>query len=247
MHCAGRMTRFVIPEGVRLIELWVTPEAIDRSLHYAGPGPPPRAPPPSPRPHACLNNRIQDPDGLGELWMETSNRAVAHYGSTVPSYTIPNHELDRGLFKAVFDTGLIVHAQALEAAENQMVAHDPSYGLDNAWMYLLLGDPEMRIRRGGPLVLAPSFPDEIEQCIPGPRPCDPLRIVVRDDFGRPVPEALVSVFKAGPNGQDEVLVTRYADPDGAVSLEIAPSSSGELHVGVRDADGNSSMDVIRVR
>jgi len=42
VHCKGRL---------RLIELCVTPEALDRSLHHAGPGPPPRAPPPSPRPN----------------------------------------------------------------------------------------------------------------------------------------------------------------------------------------------------
>jgi hypothetical protein len=42
VHCRGRL---------RLIELCVTPEPIDRSLRHAGPGPPPRAPPPSPRAH----------------------------------------------------------------------------------------------------------------------------------------------------------------------------------------------------
>jgi hypothetical protein len=41
-HCAGRL---------RLIELCVTPEAIDRALLHFGPGPPPRAPAPAARAH----------------------------------------------------------------------------------------------------------------------------------------------------------------------------------------------------
>jgi hypothetical protein len=51
-HCQGRMTRFVIPEGVRLVELCVTAEAVQRVLRHAGPGPPPAAPPRRPRVHA---------------------------------------------------------------------------------------------------------------------------------------------------------------------------------------------------
>ncbi len=34
VHCQGRMTRFVIPEGVRLLELCTTPGAIARAMAH---------------------------------------------------------------------------------------------------------------------------------------------------------------------------------------------------------------------
>ena len=41
--------------------------------------------------------------------------SYAHYGATVDSWTTQNHELDRQMFKAVYDLGLTTHAQAIEA------------------------------------------------------------------------------------------------------------------------------------
>lgn len=193
---------------------------------------------------ACSNSHLDDPDSVAELWMESSSRAVAHYGATVPSYTHPNHELDRAMFQAVYDTGLTIHAQAIEAAEDQMVAYDPTYGWDNAWMYLLLGDPELRIRRGAVLVLVLELPVQIEVCRVGPCPLD---VRVLDELGNPVPDVLVSVFKEGMDGKDEVLDNRYAGRTGVATLDITPSTPGELLVSVRDQLGNSSTEVVEVR
>jgi len=185
---------------------------------------------------ACNNNDIRVADCVGERWMEeTNDGAVAHYGATVPSWTIANHELDRGLFKAVFEDGITGHAQAISAAEDQMVAANEE---DNAWMYMLLGDPEMKIKRLGALDWAVIMPEALQVCPDG---CG-LTVEVYDREGLAVKEALVSVWKRANNGKlasgDEVFTNTYTDAGGAASLSVSPSTEGEMEVVVRDLDGN---------
>ncbi len=185
---------------------------------------------------ACNNNDIRVADCVGENWMEeTNDGAVAHYGATVPSWTTPNHELDRGLFKAVFEDGITGHAQAISAAEDQMTS---AYDGDNAWMYMLLGDPEMKIKRLGALDWTVIMPEAIQVCPDG---CG-LTVEVYDPEGLAVKEALVSVWKRANNGKlasgDEVFTNTYTDAGGAASLSVTPSTEGEMEVVVRDLDGN---------
>jgi hypothetical protein len=97
---------------------------------------------------ACSNAALNTSPSIAETWMQTPhNRAVAHYGATEPSWTEANHKLDYYLFQAVYNLNMTTHAKAIRYAEKQMTAWDPGAGGENAWKYLLLGDPEMRIRR----------------------------------------------------------------------------------------------------
>jgi hypothetical protein len=193
---------------------------------------------------ACNNSDIRVSDCVGEHWMEEiGNGAVAHYGATVPSWTTANHELDRGLFKAVFEDGITGHAQAISAAEDQMVAANQE---DNAWMYMLLGDPEMKIKRLGALNWTVIMPEAIQVCPDG---CG-LTVEVYDPEGQAVKEALVSVWKRANNGKlasgDEVFTNTYTDAGGAASLIVSPSTEGTVEVVVRDLDGNVSTGSLPV-
>jgi hypothetical protein len=190
---------------------------------------------------ACTNGDLNVSDSIAEIWMEsTSNRAVSYYGATIPSYTSQNHELDRRMFKAVYDLGLTTQSHAIEYAEDQMSA---IVGSDNAWMYLLLGDPDMQIRRRNPQTLVIKIPEYINIC-KGPG-CF-LDVSVLDKIGNPVQGARVSVWKEG-KFEDEVLTNRYTDRSGNASLQVNASTTGTLYYSVKDELGNTTVGKIQVR
>lgn len=186
-------------------------------------------------------------DCLGEAWLEAATTgAIAHYGATVPSGTYENHELDFRMFEAVYDLGLVTHAQAIEYAEAQMAAAYPSG--KNAWMYLLLGDPALKIRRKAPLELVLDLPLAVELCpIPGP-PCD-IGIKVALPDGKPLAGALVSLWKqgGGADGSDEVLTNAYTSSTGVAALSVQPKTAGVIHYSVRDDSGNVETGTIAVK
>ena len=186
---------------------------------------------------ACNNAELGVEDCIGEAWLEeTEGGAVAHYGATEPSYTVQNHELDRAMFAAVWDDGLVTHAHAIEAAERRMADVE---GSDNAWMYLLLGDPDLKIRRSAPPAWNLVIPEMLPVC--GSGPCE-LTVEAYDEFGRPLEQVLVSAWKPAPAGAkagDEVFANRYTGTDGRATLAIEPATEGALALTVRDLDGNA--------
>ena len=194
---------------------------------------------------ACTNSALDAEDAGGEIWMEqVDHGSVSYYGATVASSTSQNHELDRRMFKAVYDLGLVTQSHAIEYAEAQMAAVVAS---GNAWMYLLLGDPDMQIRRDAVLTIVTIIPPEIPIC-PIP-PCD-ITVQIVDGFGRPIPEALVGLWKPSPgngansgaNPPDEVFDNRYTDINGMATIPASPSTAGKLYYAVEDGDGNSVLD-----
>jgi hypothetical protein len=193
---------------------------------------------------ACSNTGLSTDDAISEAWMEEQDAgAVSYYGATVPSLTSQNHVLDEWMFRAVYDEGLITQAHAVERGEEQMAALS---GDDNAWMYLLLGDPEMKIRTKNPRKLVlDDIPRQLAGC--RPRPCD-IAVRVIDEVGNPVPEARVSFWKAGRDrGTDEVFVNGYADESGRIKLPVSPTTPGTLFYAVDDGEGNASSGTISVR
>lgn len=189
---------------------------------------------------ACSNAHLSTNDSISEIWMRQPNRgAVSYYGATVPSSTSQNHVLDQWMFKAVYDEGLVTQSHAIERAEAQMAALS---GSGNAWMYLLLGDPDLQIRRRNPLELRIDLERQWRLCA---APCK-LVLTVLDEKGRPVPEALVGLWKTGPTGADEVFVNRYADKNGRVTLEASPTTAGKLFYAVEDGQGNSLFGSVEV-
>lgn len=190
---------------------------------------------------ACNNSELGVADAFGEAWMEDiDNRAVAFYGATVPSGTTANHELDRQMFKAVYDLGLTTHGKAIEYAEAQMTA---IAGSENAWMYLLLGDPEMKIRRRAPFSLAITAPVLTTRC---PTSVCPIAIRVLDSLGNPLSGLKISAYKPGLTG-DEVNENLYSDALGNVNLPVAPRTAGPMFVSAEGADGSTQTVTVNVQ
>lgn len=175
--------------------------------------------------------------------MELANAgASSYYGATRTSYTSQNHVLDEWMFKAVFDEGLLTQSHAIERGEAQMAALS---GSDNAWMYLLLGDPDMKIRTKNPYRFELKIPEMIEIC----KFCE-LPIQVFDIKGNPVSNALVGLWKPGskdrPNQPGETWINGYTDHNGYVSLPYSALTEGELFYSVEDEYGNAVFDKIQV-
>jgi hypothetical protein len=176
---------------------------------------------------ACTNNDLLTDDCFGEKWMETRERAVAFHGASVPSGTAANHTYDREVFDAIYnyDTFLII-SEATAAAEvvvNEAFLDDPWSGQYNSWVYLLLGDPELKIwREDVPELVLSDYPQDV------PTGGGVFRLRVSDGQLRsPVPFATVAVYKDG-----EVADNRYSDADGWVEIPIDPETPGQMRVTV---------------
>lgn len=196
---------------------------------------------------ACSNAALDSSPSISEFWMRTSNwMGVAHYGATVPSATDANHVLDAKMFEAVYDKGLTTHAKAIRWAEKQMTLALPGSGTGNAWMYLLLGDPEMRIRRR-PVHALPRLeaPAAIGECHVV---CDPLRVRVTDPSGKPVAGALVIAHQPpAPEPGPVADASGYTNADGVVDLPIGDAAPGALRLTARAGGDDLAVGVVPVR
>jgi hypothetical protein len=190
----------------------------------------------------CGNSALDsDGDCIAEVWMEQTDGAVSHYGATRPSFTGQNHVLNLKMHKAVYDKDITRQARTIAWAENKMALKK---GEHNAWKYLLLGDPEMEIRRRNPLPMFVVRPDYLVLS-----EGDTLRIEVREpDRGTPVHDALVAAWKpgSGPRDEDEVFDNRYTDEHGIARIPCEPQSPGWLYFTIQDDLGTSMMDRIFV-
>ena len=184
---------------------------------------------------ACSNMDLRVSDCVGESWMSRlGDGAAAFYGATVPSWTGQNHELDRALFRAVFNYGMTSISHAIESAEEEKALN---VGSENAWMYGLLGDPDLTIRTTRDAHLVVMAPEALTACTEPP--CY-LELLVKDEEGIPVHHVLVSAWKPAPNGKapsEEVFDNAYTDAEGRVLLR-ADASEGPLQFWARDVDGN---------
>lgn len=190
---------------------------------------------------ACTNSNLNSEDSISEVAMESAtSRAVSYYGASEPSDTTPNHELDRQMFQAVYNLGMTTQSHAIQYAEHQMAAMTWD---DNAWRYLLLGDPEMQIRRRNPLKLVIVGPISVGVCKLGPCYLD---LSIFDEVGNPVPDLVVSAWKSSRAG-DEVLTNQYSDRSGKAHLQIAPQTTGAIQVTVNDRAGNTVQTSIPVK
>lgn len=179
---------------------------------------------------SCWNSWIDDanyPDSLAEDWMShAKSPAVAHYGSTEVSSGSQNNRLNPALFEAVFDKGITRHGQAIAWAEDKMYELKPG---TNSWMYMLLGDPSMRLRRKNPDPIVVVTPGGVDVCSTG---CDvPVQVLAED--GSPLAGMLVSAWQAGG-----FQANAYTDADGYASLPAPTELLGELVITVGDMDGN---------
>jgi hypothetical protein len=176
---------------------------------------------------ACDNHKLTT-SCLGEAWMNKyPGGAVASLGATNPSYTIPNHDYDKELFRQFCETGPSAEYRVGwigNAAATYIIDHHGGIGQDNAKMYLWLGDPATEIWTDIPGNLTIDCPTDI--------PVGPQNVTITvSDFGSPVENATVCLYIPG-----EVYEVGTTGSDGTVSLRIMPASTGVLYVTVSQHD-----------
>ncbi|MCH2109287.1 MAG: C25 family cysteine peptidase [Polyangiaceae bacterium] len=187
---------------------------------------------------ACTNSKLTQEDSISELWMSMTDTldnpvgSVSAYGATEPSYTDQNHILDQWMFRAVFDEGLVRQSHAIERAEAQMGA---IVGSSNAWLYLLLGDPAMDIRRSYVPLPIISWRLRPEICLSAI--CE-VSGVIQDELKKPLPFARISLV-VGADTENPQQFSVYADQNGEFSLQLPELSEPSLDVFVRSDEGAS--------
>ncbi|MDX9755170.1 MAG: C25 family cysteine peptidase, partial [bacterium] len=109
---------------------------------------------------ACQNNRLRVSDCVGEAWMSSEHGAVAYWGATVNSWTTENHQRALSIFRSIYEYNNETLGPALANAE--YLSYLSSSGSDswqsNTFCYLLLGDPELSIRKNSLLLTLEFIP-----------------------------------------------------------------------------------------
>ncbi|MGQ0722043.1 MAG: C25 family cysteine peptidase [Candidatus Eiseniibacteriota bacterium] len=172
---------------------------------------------------ACLNNSISTFECIGEKWMKTTGRSVAHFAASHCTSRDANDLLDLELFETIYEDGHRILGEAIAAAHAATMISFPVEGEANAWQYLLLGDPELEVWTAAPpplFVLA-----DVSEVSTGPTT---VVVTVSGSSARSatgVSMATVAVWKDG-----EVSEALYTDAMGQVSVPVDPQTPGTLTI-----------------
>lgn len=174
---------------------------------------------------ACQNGRIRVEDCIGERWMKRANGgAVAHFGASANSFTYENHERTKGIFRAIYETGHTRLGPMLARAEQISYT---TYGGGSLWesntfAYILLGDPEMTIRRKAvPLNIASGALSGLLQAAK-----NGVSVTVLDQDKLKVPEVFVQATDDkgkrhnGFTGRNGEVVIEGLDPERIARLDL---------------------------
>jgi hypothetical protein len=186
---------------------------------------------------------------FGESWMRQKHHgAVSFYGGTRSVYVSPTVDLDKAMFEELYNKSNVIQGFTILAGEKRM---EQLHNLGDAWKYLLLGDPQMSIRRIEPIHLRASGPSIVLQsCDTGM--CPAFHLNVSDANGRPLAGAKVGIWKAAAasanapglsaalaSGPDEVLDDRYTDANGDAFIPVPPLTDGTLYYSVEMDEGEA--------
>ena len=168
---------------------------------------------------ACQNHYIQS-SCLGEAWMNKyPGGAVASLGATDPSYTDPNHDYDKELFREFCQRGEYRIGWISNDASVYVINNWGSYGQANAKMYLWLGDPATEVWTDIPEGLNVSHPSTLPT---GP---SSFTVHVEETGGGNVYQATVCLWKG-----DEVYHTGNTNSSGDVTFTPSPTTIGTMYV-----------------
>jgi len=173
---------------------------------------------------ACQNHYLLV-DCLGEAFMNKyPGGAVASLGATDPSYTDVNHDYDKELFRQFTMYGEYRIGWMGNAAATYIINMHGAWGIDNAQMYLWLGDPATEVWTDIPGIVSVDYPPTI------PYGQSIVQVTVESN-GNPVENAQVCLMQPGG-----CYASGYTDATGMVELEVDVQNPDEATLTVSAHD-----------
>ncbi len=172
---------------------------------------------------ACYNGNFQYSTCLQEAWLRANDAAVASLGATQPSYTTPNHEFDKELYRAIFQDKLTNIYSFWYKGVVKLVSMG-TYGKHNARMYWWAGDGRTNLWSKAPTYLTVYKPTSLTVG------SHTVSIVVKSGSSY-VSGARVCLYKG-----TEVFAVGYTGSTGRVNLSVHPTTPGTMLVTVTAKD-----------
>jgi PKD repeat protein len=159
----------------------------------------------------CDNmNIITHPgDCLCESFMKHEGGSVAVNGAIIPSYTIPNHDYDKEMYKAVFDEGITNIGYVTNFANLTVLNAHGDIGRSNVRTYLWLGDASVEAWTLQPTTITALHDDQLFLGLSE-------FVVSVMDGGDPVEHAMVCVA----NDDGSVYGVAYTDAAGVATVQF---------------------------
>ncbi len=170
----------------------------------------------------CCDNMdiINHPgDCLAESFMKATYAAIAINGAIIPSYTIPNHDYDKEMYKAVYNEGINNIGYVTNFANVTVLNGHGTLGRSNARTYLWLGDACIDVWTNTPQTLTVNHM--------------PVHMIGMDTYevdvfvgATPVENAMVCAQN------DEVYAVGWTNASGHVTLqfESAPTIPADMNL-----------------
>jgi hypothetical protein len=180
---------------------------------------------------ACENGSYETPTTcISEAWQWADCGASGNLGATTASYTVPNHDYMKRIYRAMFDEGNFRVCEAIMVATDYVLTYHGALGLSNAKMYIWFGDPAMEVwsfdTAGQPGELEISHPLNI---LPGSQD---ITVTVTDG-GSPV-EGVNVTFTDGVDNYGSGM-TFYEETttnsSGEATVNVTVPASGNVYMG----------------
>jgi len=175
----------------------------------------------------CDNMDIVGYNGecLCESFMKHPSGSVAVNGAIIPSYTIPNHDYDKEMYKAVFEEDITNIGYVTNFANITVLNVHGSIGMSNVRTYLWLGDASIEPWTMQPMNLAVSHDEQI--------------FLGMSEFSANV---------SGPNGAVENAMVCVSNEDGSVYAVAYTDAAGLASITFDEpvqTPGNATVTVTR--
>ena len=180
---------------------------------------------------ACYNGNYTGAGTcLSEAWQWAEAGSSGNLGATDPSYTVPNHDYIKEIYKEIYDYGNYRVVEAINASTVTIIGIHGGLAETNAKMYIWFGDPAMDIwtfdQADEPGVLSISPPA-------GLSPGNQDITVTVTDGGSPVEGASVTITDGVDNygGGMTCYEEGTTDASGQATINVTVPTSGEVYFG----------------
>lgn len=170
---------------------------------------------------ACLNAAVDSTsECLSEAWMNAGSNgqggAVANLGATRASYTVPNHDYDKQLYRAIYDEGVYLLGDVVNNAKAYTIPQG-DYAIFNVRIYLIFGDPALEVYTRTPAQLQVGHNPTV------PMGDSEFEVSVLQG-GNPLVGATVCAWKE----DEDFYEVQLSDATGVAHLQTALTSIGDL-------------------